>query len=82
MEEEKKEEVIDVFDIVAAKEILKIFGPEWAATTLALKPWKEKKDAMDKVIEEADTPKLSSGDYSGLFAVPKKLGEDAHVAVA
>ncbi len=58
MEEETKEEKIDVFDISAPKEILSKFGPDWATATLAIKKWNEKKEAIDKVIAEADTPKL------------------------
>lgn len=81
-EEEKKEEVIDVFDISAPKEILSEFGPDWATATLAIKKWNEKKEALDKVNTAADVPKLAPGDYSGLFEVLKKLAADPHVAVA
>jgi len=58
------------------------FGPSWAAETLAIKKWNEKKEAIDKVIEAADTPKLAPGDYTGLFEVLKKLAGDAHATVA
>lgn len=81
-EEESKDAVIDVFDISAPKEILGGFGPTWAAETLAIKKWNEKKEAIDKVIAEADTPKLAPGDYSGLVEVLKKLASDAHSTVA
>jgi len=57
-EEESKEEVIDVFDISAPQEILSNFGPDWATATLAIKKWNEKKEALDKVNEAANVPKL------------------------
>ena len=82
MEEEKKEEVIDVFDISAPVNILDKFNAEWCTTTLALTKWADKKAALDVVITEADVPKLAPGDYSAFFEVLKKLGGDSHVAVA
>mgnify|MGYP000879876469 CR=1 FL=1 len=82
IEEEKKEEVIDVYDISAPKDILSSFGPDWATATLAIKKWNEKKEAMDAVIAAADTPKLAPGNYSGLFDVLNKLAQDAHATVA
>ena len=71
-----------MFDISAPKEILSAFGPDWATTTLAIKKWNEKKDAIEAVIAAADTPKLAPGDYSGLIDVLKKLAVDAHATVA
>lgn len=58
------------------------FGPDWATTTLAIKKWNEKKDALDVVNEAANVPKLAPGNYSGLFDVLKKLASDPHIAVA
>ena len=82
IEEEKKEEVIDVYDISAPVAILGEFGPEWAAATLAEKKWGSKKDAMQAVIDAANVPKLAPGDYSGLAGVLQTLAADAHAAVS
>ena len=82
IEEEKKEEVIDVYDISAPVSILGDFGPEWAAATLADKKWNSKKDAMQAVIDAANVPKLAPGDYSGLAAVLQTFAADAHAAVS
>ena len=82
MEEEKKEEVIDVFDISAPVDILSKFNADWCSTTLGLTKWAEKKAALDVVLTDADVPKLAKGDYSAFFEVLKKLGGDSHVAVA
>ena len=82
VEESKEEEKVDVFDLSAPKDILGQFGASWATETLAFKKWGEKKAAIDKVIEEADTPKLAQGNYQGLFDVLKKLAADPHATVA
>lgn len=58
------------------------FGPDWSTATLAIKKWNEKKDAIDLVIAEADTPKLQPGNYASLSEVLIKLAADAHVTVA
>ena len=43
-EEKKEEEVFDAYDISAAKDVLKDFGPDWIAETVALKKWDHKRD--------------------------------------
>lgn len=82
MEEESKEEVVDVYDISAPQVILDKFGADWAATTLGLKKWSEKSEAMVAVTTAADVPKLAPGDYTGLFEVLKKMVGDAHASVS
>ena len=71
-----------MYDLSAPKEILGDFNASWAADTLAIKKWNEKKEKLDVVIAAADTPKLAPGDYSGLFEVLKKLAGDAHATVS
>ena len=82
VEESKEEEKIDVYDLSAPKEILSNFGPAWCTEVLAFKKWGDKKAALDKVIAEADTPKLAAGNYAGLADTLKKLAADPHATVA
>ena len=79
--EETKEDVIDVYDIAAPKKILEIFNNEWIEGTLALKKWDEKRDRMNKLITEADVPKLEKGSYIDLVGVLKKFINDPHIVV-
>ena len=58
------------------------FGADWSATTLALKKWNEKTDAMQAVVTAVDVPKLAPGDYNVLFEVVKKMAADPHASVS
>jgi hypothetical protein len=73
--------VIDVYDIAAPKKILEMFNNEWIEATLALKKWDEKRDRMNKLISEADVPKLEKGSYIDLVGVLKKFINDPHIVV-
>lgn len=44
--EESKNEVIDVYEIAQAKDVLKFFTPEWIEEVTAMKTWSDKRDRM------------------------------------
>lgn len=47
--EESKNEVVDVFDLAAAKEILTKFNADWIDAVPALKKWEDRRDKMIEV---------------------------------
>jgi cytoskeleton-associated protein 5 len=47
-----------------------------------MKKWTEKKEQLEKLIADTNTPKLMEGDYSGLIKTLKKLISDANSVVS
>ena len=45
--EEEANEVVDVYDMAAEKEILSQFDAEWLSALAELKKWNEKKEKLD-----------------------------------
>ena len=82
IEEEKKDEPIDIYDMQAPQDILGQFGAAWIERVSGLSKWAEKSEAMQEVTRAADVPKLAPGNYSGLFEVLKKFAGDAHASVS
>ncbi len=70
------------YDLAEAVNILAKYGNEWQDKILELKKWTEKKELLDALINEANVPKIKTGDYSGLVRTLKKLMGDSNAVVS
>lgn len=80
--EESKNEVIDVYEIAQAKDILKLFTPEWIEEVTAMKTWSDKRDRMIQLFTESDVPKIEKGNYADLVGLVKKCIQDSNIVVS
>lgn len=63
-------------------DILSKYNSEWVDKVLEMKAWKEKKEALEALIEDASCPKLKNGDYMNVIKLIKKLIVDANFVVS
>jgi cytoskeleton-associated protein 5 len=78
---EPEEEVVDVYDLVDAVDLLSKINEEFY-TNLASSKWKERKEAMEGLLEHAKAPKLQSGNYAELLGALAKRIADVNIVCA
>lgn len=81
-EEEEKQGQMDAFDLCEPVDILATYGPDWIDKIVESKNWKEKKDMLDALYNDANSPRIKSGDFSGLVKAIKKLLGDSNIVVS
>ena len=72
---------IDAYDLAEAKDIFGKYNGEWVDKVLAMEKWVEKKDALDELNREADTPKLAERSPQELVTLVKRLMVDNNMNV-
>jgi len=80
--EEEEEEKVDAFDLADEKDCLAKYDDAWAEATLGTKKWTDKKQALDALIEDVDTPKILPGNLASLQGVLSKLVKDSNINVS
>ena len=78
-EEENK---IDAFDLAEEVDILSKYQDAWTSSVLELKKWAEKKEKLDELIADANTPKIKPGNTTPLVACLLKLITDSNINVS
>ena len=72
---------IDAYDLADAKDIFGKYGANWVERVLAMEKWVEKKEAMEELNREADTPKLAERSPQELVTLVKRLLVDNNMNV-
>ena len=78
-EEENK---FDAFDLAEEVDILSKYQDAWTSGVLELKKWAEKKEKLDELNADANTPKIKPGNTSALVACLLKLIADSNINVS
>jgi hypothetical protein len=69
-------------DLEEEKDCLKPYDEVWADETLALKKWSDKKERLEKLNSDINTPKIKpNNNVNALFRVFEKFLKDANMNV-
>lgn len=72
---------IDAYDLAEAKDIFGKYNGNWVDGVLAMEKWVEKKEALEELNREADTPKLAERSPQELVTLVKRLLVDNNMNV-
>ena len=69
----KKENLINEYDLVEAKDVYKAFQDDWCDKVLQLPKWQEKVEMLNLMLRDLCYPKHSPTNFYPLFSLTKKL---------
>ena len=81
-EEEEEKQQIEALDLAEDKDALANFGESWADQVLKLKKWNEKKEMLEKLTNEFNTPKIvPNGNVGAVMRVFEAMIKDSNMNV-
>ena len=81
-EEEEEKVAMETLDLAEEKDCLKSYDEAWAEGVLGLKKWNDKKDKLEQLNNDINTPKIvPSRNASALLRVFEKLIKDSNMNV-
>lgn len=72
-EKNADEDSQDVYECLAAEDVLGKLPAQWAAKVLSAPKWQDKKDMLDHLIALSSSPRLAAADYSEVQLEPSLL---------
>lgn len=81
-EEEEEKQAMEALDLAEDKDALAKFDDSWAESTLALKKWNEKKEKLEQLNNEINTPKIiPNRNLTAVCGALSKLVKDSNMNV-